>query len=342
MDESLLQAIQKELNINPYTGENEIQYAVRLLYSACASWMRYFVLDEDEYGNAYPKTKKYLLNRSKETISRLLEAFPECQNWFIDETDTSPFMGFIQTLRERMLESGELLSNDEAKIVLPKASAVSINGEGDWVRVLGFDDQEKNKNIISTGIARIRPGDSECKKELECPFNSEEFVQKILGIKKWSICGKLDDFEFFDPTTKRPLYQAWIQPDKTEGKLSLGRLAIINGKYEYYMFKKVGRAWENIKLPTFFQDKREQQRIMLGLRSKVGNPMRADFKKAGQCIILYLYCRLPLIEETRLKTYCWPLNSYNDEICYVVPWQLWPKIHQMCENLCIKPEEKPL
>lgn len=342
MDKALLQAIQSELNIKPYETESEIQHAVRLIYSACASWMRYFVLDEDEYGNAYPKTKKYLLNRAKETMPKLMDAFPECLDWFVSDKDASPYLEFIQALRERMLLSGELLSNGEDKVLLPKEGIIDIRGEDGWIRVLGFDSQHKKRKDIFTGVSRISFGNRKAKIELESPLDSEMFVDRILGARSWSLCKNTDRFEFFDPASKRPLYQSWIQPDKAKEKVNLGRIQIINGKYEYYMLKKVGQTWFNIQLPAFFQDRREHQRIMLGLRSRASNPMVAEFRVAGECILLQLYCRLPIIEETLLKTYCWPLNSFNDELHYVVPWQVWPKIRRICACLCIRLEEKML
>ena len=336
MNPTLFKAIQKELNLTQYTGETSISYKRRLLFCACAQWMRVFVLDQNERGESYPKSKKYLLQRGRETISPLINAFSECSDWFSSESEEWPYKTYIRDLRESMIATGELLINAEGNICIPSYNKKALFVNVD--RITGMN-MTKAKGEMYVGITKIAEVSAR-----EDPYrlriDSKVFVEELFSKSAYSSCNDIEQYEFFNPYSKKALYQAWDSAPNRDTKIAFGRRQIINGLQEYYLFRRRrdGR-WENARLQDFYKERGEQRRIMLTLRENVGNQMIALYKNCGEAFLLKLFCYLPRVQEMQLRAFCWPRESHEDRLNYVVPKKLWPLVPEMCADLHIKLQE---
>lgn len=334
----MVEAMQKDLNISRYTGESTLAYEQRLLYSACAQWIRFFVLDQNEMGESYPKSKKYLLRRGKETITHLIESFPECVKWFSSEGDEWAFKKFIHDIREDMIASGELMIDEENKVCLPSFSRIPLTGNIE--RVKGIS-KSKLRNEGYVGITRIAKSDSDDLTSYRLRIDSKVFSKILFSEGVYSTCTDIDKYEFFNPDSKKALYLSWDSKPNNNKRIAFARIQIINGLQEYYLFRRKGNdRWENAHLHEYYKDSGDYRRIMLALRAEAGNPMKALFKKRGEIILLNLYCHLPRIQEMQLRTFCWPIKSHDDRLNYVVPRLIWPMITEMFADLNIELHEE--
>ena len=333
----MVKAMQRDLNIFQYAGESIPSYEQRLLYSACAQWVRYFVLDQNEMGEYYPKSKKYLLRRGKETIPYLIEAFPECVKWFSSEGEEWTFKKFIQDIREDMIATGELLIDEEHKVCVPSFTRVPLIENID--RIKGIS-KSKLHNEAYVGITRIAQSDSDDLTPYRLRIDSRMFSEKLFSEGVYSTCNDIDKYEFFNPESKNALYLSWDNKPNNNKRFAFARIQIINGLQEYYLFrKKEDDRWENVHLQEYYKDSGEYRRIMLALRAEAGNPMQAIFKERSEVVLLKLFCHLPRVQEMQLRTFCWPMESYDDRLNYVVPRQIWPAIMELLADLNIKLRE---
>lgn len=340
MNRSLLKVMQNDLGITAYIGEKDYSLATRVLYSACAEWMRYFMLDQDENGEAYPKTKRYLLSRGRESIVRLIDSFPETRAWFVAEGEDWPYVSFIKDLRELMVDAGELLADNEGNLHLPEFLQKPAGESLCRIRGIKGDIKNKNDKEQHAGITRICSY-AEKIKEAE-PFfpleiDSRKFSVDIFKSANYGECLDMGRYEFFNPHSHKALYQSWENSPGKGMDLALGRIKIINGMYEYYLFRRNSHGeWDNSRLSDFLVKRREYRRIMLAQRMDAGKPMSATFKNFGNVMLLKLYCFMPWQQETQVRTYGWPVKSYDDRLNYYIPLSAWPVIEKVCGELCIE------
>lgn len=109
-------------------------------------------------------------------------------------------------------------------------------------------------------------------------------------------------------------------------------MALLNGLYEYYIFRYSSGKWLISSVSTIALEYKEERRIILGLRKKYHNQMIAYYSYVGSVIILHLNCRLPLKEEGLIETYCWPLKGFDDKLNYVVPFLIWDDMKILIEE----------
>ena len=337
MNQSMVKAMQRDLNLFQYTGESMLSYERRILYCACAQWIRYFVLDQNEMGESYPKSKKYLLRRGKETIPYLIEAFPECVKWFSSEGEEWTFKKFIHDIREDMISSGELLIDEERKVCVPSFAKIPLIGNID--RIKGISKSKMHYETY-VGITRIAKSDSDEQTPYRLRIDSREFSDQLFSEGVYSTCSDIDKYEFFNPESKKALYLSWENKPNNNKKTAFARIQIINGLQEYYLFRRKGNdRWENARLQEYYKDSGEYRRIMLALRAEARNPMKALFIDRREVVLLKLLCQLPRIQEIQLRTFCWPIESHEDRLNYVVPKQIWPMITEMLADLNIELQE---
>lgn len=336
MNRQLFNSMKNDLGISPYNGEPEFSLMTRILYSACAKWMRFFIVDQDENGKPYPKSKHYILNRGRETILHLIEAYPEIKSWFVSEGEEWPYMGFIRELRELMITAGEILLDDTGRLMLPEYTLRPITEN--TFRIYGMPKEigGGNKSETYVGITRIR--EDICSKEpLFLRVDSIAFAKDVFSAVVYSPCPEMDRFEYFNPDSRSALYQSWENKPGRNARFALGRMQIINGMHEYYLFRKSeGDQWENARFPDYYKEHGEHRRIMLAQRFEAGNPMNAQYKDYGNVCLLRLYCRIPLQQETQIRLYGWPVNTYEDMFNYIIPKQVWPIVKDICRELYIE------
>ena len=336
MNRSLFNAMKDDLGIFPYNGESEFSILTRILYSACANWLRFFVLDQDENGKPYPKSKHYILNRGKETISHLIGAFPEISDWFVTEGEEWPYIGFIRELRELMIAAGEFLPDDAGKLKLPVYTLRPVAENISRVYGMNKDIGKRDKDEYYVGACRIREGINP-KDLFFLRLDSKEFTKDIFSKAVYSPCPDIGRFEFFNPDSRGALYQSWEEAPCRNVRYAFGRIQIINGLYEYYLFRKSeGGQWGNARFPDYYKERGEHRRVMLAQRSESGNPMKALYRDYGSVFFLRLYCRIPLQQEIQIRSYGWPVNEYGDMFNYIIPKQVWPIVEDICSELCIE------
>lgn len=337
MNKQLLQKMSEDMQIDAYQGESIDQYACRVIHSAMAEWIRCFVLDEDENGTAFPKSKVYVLRRGQRILSHLLEVFPECRNWFVDpNTHDESFKEYISFLRDSMIDSEELVV-DDARISLPILTLYDCGSS--VLRLVGDMCNNASKARIC-GITRI-VDDVEINNLLvrNLLFYSLD-VGNLFEKSQWTSCESIENYEFFKPRYRAPLYSSWDRnPDNTI-QYHLSRIQLIHGMSEYYLMKCRGDKWSASRLSNVLVARNEYRRVMLWLRKNVDNPMKLYFHFVDDCVVFKRNCRFPATEETIIKTFCWPIGrDFLDDLSFVASIELWPMILKIAKQLCIEVKE---
>lgn len=319
-----------DMQISRYKDEKDQSYYGRLLYSGLAHWMRFFTQDyslDDSKG----RSKAYLLKSGTNMLNNMLDVIPQAKTWFFRESQDAEKV--IRLLRDRMLAAGELTELQMgAKVSLPDYT-VENNG-----RIKGLADRSPNcKHIGVTRISSNVQQDSYCFDKIDI----KEYIQWIYSHAKWSICNEVKNYEFFDVYSKKPPYQSWTNKVVDIEGLHLARITIINGLYEYWLFKLYDGQYYSAPLGNNLSEYKEQRRIVLGLRKMFQHPMEASYKKEKNVVILRLRCYLPLKEESIMETYCWPSRSVSDKLEYIVPNEMWEQImYMLVSGLGINLKEK--
>ena len=338
MRKSLYQTLIHDLGIQKYEGETENQVICRTLYAAVARWIRYFVLDENDSMKAHPKSKRYILKRLRETVERLINVFPEVEQWFRSEGDLWDYSEFYKVIRDDMIRTQELYDVD-GRIMLPSYKLRSY--PCGLCRIIGISENEVYETKAA-GISRIAiflESSIEPMEMQQLFVESKKFTEWIYHSAKWTKHMNTEGLEFFNPYSRRALYQSWDNAPVISFRWALGRISIVNGLFEYYLMKQMDGVWYSTKLAEIFFENKDYRRIMLGLRSMVNNQISAIAEYRKNAVILHFYCKLPVLETTLIKTFCWPLESFSDDRNYVVPIEVWPFIKELCRNLCITLEE---
>lgn len=339
MGNDALNKMAQDMQIKRYNNELLANYVGRIIYSALCHWMRYSVMDETT-SKCDRKSKAYILSRMRELLYIMSEAFPICKKWiFKDLKNPSDIDELVRELREKMLAARELLEIDSShNIGLPVYKRYYCSQVYD--RIVGLSDAPcVSKHIGITRVIR-REQDSESNVIMN-EISIEEYLDRAFGSGTWNECHSLEDFEFFNPYSKRPPYQSWTNAIPNHDKRMLARLTLYNGLHEYHLICRQQNKIMNSPLSYVLADWKEERRVLLALRKQVGNPMEATYEIRDSVCLLNLYCGLPTREQSIIDTYCWPLNSMDDKYNYVVPDFVWEDIKKLIvDNLGIELKEK--
>lgn len=337
MDNKIVIAMQCDMQIRRYKGEPEEYYLGRLVYSALSHWIRYIILDEvTQYQSS--KSKAYVLKQGHKILENLVNCIPLCKEW-IYGNEKNNLYDPVKVIRERMISSGELIEVDEyGNLGLPQYQKKNCTKE--YIRVKGLKENEKLLEYV--GVTRIQKS-SVIKDNLTNlnMIKSIPYVDWLYKNANWSECTNIENFEIFNPFSKKAPYQSWVDNVIKSVEYCFGRLTLFNGMHEYYLLKNKSGRWLNYQLPPVLAEYKEERRIILGLRNKYGNPMNATYSLIESIVIINLHCRLPLREQDIIETFCWPLNGFNDRLNYVVPEKIWILVRDLLVNeLGIELKEK--
>jgi len=341
MEHSLVYAIAKDIEIMHYEDEILENYTGRLVYSAMVQWLKVITQDSGNMDEIVrTKSKSYVFTRGTEILNQIILAIPQCENWFWNSYNTSKKNEDhpIRVLRERMLYSGELIETD-----LKTNIGVPNNREEDLIegykRIYGVTDPNTN-GILNVGIAQIQETEfSNIKKNIL--INPVDFVKWLIKAAEWEKVMALVDLEFFQPLSKEAPYKSWNNIFSVTGfeEICLGRIKLYNDYYEYYLLKIEDNEIVSYKLSSVLYEFKEERRIILALRTMSGNSIKAISENKKDVVLLKLFCRLPIMEERIIETYCWPQSSVTDKLKYVVPIKMWGYVKQILNTLQIEVKE---
>lgn len=342
MEEKLILGIVKDTKIKPYEGEAREEYLGRLVYSAMGQWLKIMTLDTDNQDNEIVgKSKSYVFTRGREILDNMILAMPACKEWFWNAYNISQREKEhpIRVLYTRMLNAGELIEvGFKTSIGSPQEYITPLVGE--YERLLGLGNTS-HKEASYVGVTRIKK--SLVVENIEnSTINSCDYIEWLEKIAKWEPINDVSEYEFFQPLSKAIPHNSWTNSFAQVEKsgLILGRIRLFNALYEYYLIKKQDNQIFTSKISLVLNEFKEERRVILGLRKLAGNPMRAQAKIKEEVIVLRLFCRLPLVEERKFETYCWPKKDINDKINYVIPIELWDYFKLTLEALQIQVEEQ--
>lgn len=330
MENNALAKMAQDMRIERYAGEAQSNYTGRIIYSALCHWMRYVVMDEttQKYDR---KSKAYVLGRIKELLVIMSEAFPVGKTWiYRDSKNPVDCDELVRELRDKMLAARELLEVDESRnIGLPAYEKNYCTDAYD--RITGLSEEISSPEYV--GITRVvgRKNNNE-NRVLANKIDIDDYFDWIYTRASWSECHNIESFEFFNPFSKRPPYQSWTNTVPSGEKNILARLTLYNGLHEYHLINSENDIYKNAPITSVLAEWKEERRVLLALRKKVGNAMQATYDKRDSAYLLNLYCGLPLREQVLIDTYCWPLNSMDDKYNYVVPGFWWEDIKRIITN----------
>lgn len=326
MENKVLSKMQQDMNLRQYEGEKKVNFMGRVIYSALCEWMRFIIMDETtkKYDR---KSKNYILSRMKEILINMVESFPESKYWFCTgEKMQIDADELIHQLRDRMLSSGELMEVDsDRNIGLPKSTRI-ICTDG-YQRIIGLEDRPKT--ALYVGVTRIVKADNVEDIKTNIEIDIESYLTWIYKNAVWNECNNLEMYEFFNPYSKKMPSKSWTNMFSGKDKFILARATLYNNLHEYYLVRQEENKVQIAALSNVLADWKEERRIILALRKKVGNSIWANYSIRGDMIILNLYCGIPIREQVILDTYCWPLNSMTDRQNYVVPKMMWKELKKI-------------
>lgn len=323
----LIEMMQHDMRIFPYCGETIEYYTGRLMYSALAHWIRFTVLDETTE-NYKHKSKSYLYRRGCEILENMVACIPESRNWIAGSVDNN--VNPVHEMREKMFIAGELMEVDEqGNVGLPVYQQIEcVQG---CYRIKGLLYGRNSEEFL--GITRVmRLGKATKKAAIFKAFAVDDYIKWLYERARWEVCSEIDQYEFFNVMSKNAPYKSWENNPIRSKEYHLGRMALLNGLYEYYIFRYSSGKWLVSSVSTIASEYKEERRIILGLRKKYHNQMIAYYSYVGSVIILHLNCRLPLKEEGLIETYCWPLKGFDDKLNYVVPFLIWDDLKILIEE----------
>ena len=323
----LIEVMQHDMRIFPYRGETIEYYTGRLMYSALAHWIRFAVLDEITENYKY-KSKSYLYRRGCEILENMVACIPESRSWIGGSVDNN--VNPVHEMREKMFTAGELMEVDEhGNVGLPVYQQVEcVQG---CYRIKGLLYGRNSEEFLGiTRVIRMRKATN--KAAIFKAFAVDDYINWLYERARWEACSEIDQYEFFNVISKNAPYKSWADSPIRSKEYHLGRMALLNGLYEYYIFRYSSGKWFVSSVSTIASEYKEERRIILGLRKKYNNQMIAYYSYVGSVIILHLNCRLPLKEEGLIETYCWPLKGFNDKLNYVVPFLIWDDLKILIEE----------
>ena len=321
----LLNVMQKDMHIYPYRDEQSDLYTCRIIYSALSHWIRCAILDNSEEKKY--KSKSYILNRGITQLKGFLEYFPNCHKWFI--TDESEIKDSVIAIRERMINSGELVIDcDNLGLWLPSQNIMDCFSGID--RVVGINSYD---GCYFTGLTRIKRNKKSIGKEyLKSIINLDEYLRFFYESDNWVECSDIEKYEMFNPLSKDAPYKSWIKTPIKSIKYHIGRLSLYNDYHEYYLFKFENGKWYNYKFNSEMIEGNEERRIILGLRKKYNNQIKVKYEHFDSVVLIHLKCRMPIFEESIIETYSWPLNNIEDKLNYVIPVIIWDNLKCILEQ----------
>lgn len=339
MNEELISAFQKDMKISRYNAEPQQNFFGRLLYSAMSHWLRYTILDQgNEDDEKLGRSKKYILARGTEILNNFLLAVPEAKNWFLGKylKDKNDEIQPAHIIRERMLNSGELIETDfQSYISFPANKSIAISNM--YNRIIGLQENLA-LSAKTVGLTRIVQNKNDgFQLFIDIP-TAKEYVQTMIKNAVWHKNSDESSLEFFLVRSQNSPYKSWSYNLPESGIITLGRLHLFNGLYEYCLVRNDAGRLYTYTIPETLTKYKENRRVILGLRSIYKNDMWANAIRRGNIYILTLLCRLPVYEENIIETYCWPLNDIMDQTHYVVPEELWDYIKAILANLNIRTE----
>lgn len=343
MQEQLIQQISNDLKITSYTNETKKEFYSRLLYTSVSCWLRYSIMDKSNNdADMEKKSKKYVLARGKDILDSYVEMFPECFDYFcIKDNHVIHIEESIKCIRERMLNSGELLEIEENRyITLPNHYIKNISCS--ISREFGLSNIDFINKYV--GIARILKSEEVSFSDNSLNIvNPLDFFEWLIKNAKWEKINNPENFKIFDAYSKRIPTFSWVSCQinllKDSYYLAKNDDLLQFGKTQYFLLKNDNDKYYISKIESILVDWNEYRRVIFALRKRVDNKMIAQATNRGNCVILKLFCGLPLREQIILETYCWPKKNIFDTTEYVISIDIWGYIKDVLKTLCIDVEE---
>lgn len=350
MKKQLVTRISSDLKIERYKGESEAEFYSRLIYTVISCWIRYFILDKSNNdSDINKKSKNYIMARGKDLLKNYLDLFPECADYFLCKEKNNKKIAVevdeaIKTIRERMLNSGEIYEiNPNAYVGVPQYNKKKIYRNIE--REIGIKKDEFTS--IHVGITRIEKNklyeESE-KIESTKLINPDEFLNWLIKNSTWERFNDIDILDVFDPKSKKIPSQSWNLNKSMilEGDIYLARDKSMNHKWatRYFLLKiEDGNKYYISRINNILVKWKECRRIILALRKKYENSIKVQVKNLGSCKKLRLFAALPINEMMILKTYCWPSNNMYNPREYIVSNEIWEYIRDILISLYLEIEE---
>lgn len=332
MKKKLIDQLCSDLLISQFKYENNTSFYTRLLYSALADWMKICILDHTNEKYVTSKSKLYIHRRCSEILDNFLLVFPECHSYFWEESDNADNHP-INTLRNKMIETGELINIDN-KIYLPETSLQSITK--DYSRVFGIAGLKEK----SCGITKIKQDFKDDNKK-QVAINSGIEYRKIFRSLKWEIYDDYSSIEVLDPRSTKPPYKSWkdIQVIK-DYEIYLSRIDINQNKKMFFWIKKENGKIQISQVNDILISFQEIRRFILWQRKEYQNPIKAIYCKDKKYASLKLFTRIPTYEQNILNTYGWPSKHIQSEFEYVFPVEVWNEIANLLISLNFELQEE--
>lgn len=318
----------KDLKIEAYDDEKQIDFYSRILYSGIVEWLKFSILDKTNETDEEKKSKLYLRLKGTEILNAMLDIFPECFDYFYRDSDLTNKHP-INVIREKMIAAGEFVEMFDG-ISIPNCEVPSINPL--YIRMLGIGKSSDAKNV---GITKIKKGSLTIDDSRPISYHSgEEIFSTIFKKIKWERYEDILSIEVFNPKIKRPPYQCWKNTEfMTEKEIYLARIKITDYMFDYFWTKCLDEKIYISKINEHLVEFDEIRRFILWQRKQNENAIDANFEIKGKVVFVYMFAKMPRREQVVFDTYGWPINNIQNTKAYVVPIEVWKEIKQLLVNL---------
>ena len=337
MREQMIAAMSKDLKINKYSTETQVQFETRVLYSAVASWMKASALDRPLAGgtNIEPGvSKRHLLDTCSPVLAEYLCRFPASQAWFFPDANSEDPISII---RQRLYQSGDLTNiGFKTNVVLSEAKALPLTEN--LVQILGvvFDGQVRYSGVSAImNVRMIPPNDND---NAEC---ASTWFANFVKAAWWTPSSSDEDVEYFDPYKRVNSFSSGWQTKRPDSVLgfTLKRRVINKMSYEYIIEKSHnGRSYSH-RIDPYLQKTHEYRRILFALRKMAHNPVSITVDTFRDHVHLKMRVYLPDKEQFFLETFAWPHYSIVDRLEWDIDNDAWAYIRKKLLCLDVEIEE---
>lgn len=330
----MIDRIAEDLGINHFSGESNEKYECRVIYSAMACWIKTIALDnpigiqrEDSSG----VSRRRIHEKGHSILKTMIKMIPEVGVWFESAEEEDP----INLIRNRLINHHDLLNagfGTNLALSAIYSNQISIALEAVYGKLI-------EKGIFYSGVSSIREKRDDSF-TLQLEDNDNMFIQ-LLKNAWWSHdLPDLNMFQFFNPrTNSKNNDSAWQNSlfDTTDN-IILVRNTLNDSNHSFYLLKRKERLLH--KIDPFLKEQGYHIRVMYALRSRANNKVEARVKRFNDHIILKLNAWLPTREKLLLESYSWPVRKINDNLEWIMDYQVWDYLKPFFDALEIKLTEE--
>lgn len=334
--ETLYKTAALDLGINPYPGEDKMEYSFRLAYSMVSTWILSSFNDrptgfETADGRV---SKSHVTGNALDVLSSLKKVDPNLGIYFADGSE----LEFVNAVEEAyqllgFIQSGRFSYSPETyrkRIALSEKLSLVVDAYRKPMKMVGI-----------APLSAKAAGDSPFEEiflQKKTAKDAFESLEKQLDYKRFTSQTK-GKIEYYDPEGRgfKPYDPRWAST------YPMSLLRFDNGA-QYAVEKRIQGISYVGYLPSIYSKwsddehfGREGWRIVLGYCASLGKPLKAILKpyETGSHFLKMKLIWMPKCEEAVMLALAWPGRTPLDREQWIIDDAMLPSVKALLEHLSI-------